>query len=275
MIQPAQLLSPYIKPQWNLPLGVVESLVVYNCRKYGMPRPVLAVPFWEGAGNKAYDVSGYGNHGTLVGQPDWVADGLGSALSLNGGGDYINAGNSTSLNFNDVDFSFGLWFRPRNIVSVQVLMAKFENVYDNYDIRINSSQVQFYLRDSNGQSPGVENIGSLTANMLYYVIVTVDQTNEIARSYLNGVPGGTADLSTIEDISPSGNLLIGTQTGSSVFFNGITNIPTITPAAYTPTQVKFSYDNPYWMYEIPEELYGYSASVSPVELGTALMEMLV
>lgn len=275
MIQPVQLLNPHIKPQWNLPLGVIESLVAYNCRKYGMPRPVLAMPFWEGAGNKVYDVSGYGNHGALVGQPDWVADGLGSALSLNGGGDHVNAGNSTSLNFNDVDFSYGLWFRPRNIVAVQVLMAKFENVYDNYDIRINSSQVQFYLRDSNGQTYGVKNIGSLSVNNLYYVIVTVDQTNEIARSYLNGVPGDTSSLALIEDISPSGNLLIGTQTGSSVFFNGISNISTIYPAVIAPKQVDFSYNNPYWMYEIPEELYGYSAAVAPVELGTALMEMLV
>lgn len=52
MIVPSQNRSINVKPKWQLPVGVMEGIVAYNCRKYGMPHPVLAMPMWEGAGGR-------------------------------------------------------------------------------------------------------------------------------------------------------------------------------------------------------------------------------
>jgi len=48
--------------------------------------------FNEGSGTTAYDSSGHGNHGTLQGDPQWVAGWTGGALELDGDGDYVDVG---------------------------------------------------------------------------------------------------------------------------------------------------------------------------------------
>ncbi|KPK37787.1 MAG: hypothetical protein AMJ65_13795, partial [Phycisphaerae bacterium SG8_4] len=40
--------------------------------------------FDEASGTTAYDSSGNGNHGTLIGNPQWVAGKIGGALDFNG-----------------------------------------------------------------------------------------------------------------------------------------------------------------------------------------------
>jgi len=48
--------------------------------------------FDETSGTTAYDSSGHGNHGTLQGDPQWVAGWTGGALELDGDGDCVNVG---------------------------------------------------------------------------------------------------------------------------------------------------------------------------------------
>ncbi len=48
--------------------------------------------FDETSGTTAYDSSGHGNHGTLQGDPQWVAGRTGGALELDGDGDYVDIG---------------------------------------------------------------------------------------------------------------------------------------------------------------------------------------
>lgn len=49
-------------------------------------------PFWEGGGNKLYDISGKGNHGTLTGMDpvtDWVATPYGGGVNFDGTDDHV------------------------------------------------------------------------------------------------------------------------------------------------------------------------------------------
>ena len=48
--------------------------------------------FDETSGTTAYDSSGHGNHGTLQGDPQWVAGWTGGALEFDGDGDYVDVG---------------------------------------------------------------------------------------------------------------------------------------------------------------------------------------
>lgn len=53
-------------------------------------------PFEEGQGTLVVDQSGHGHHGTLVGDPQWVAGYDGLALDFDGQGDYIDTGRPAS-----------------------------------------------------------------------------------------------------------------------------------------------------------------------------------
>jgi hypothetical protein len=68
----------------------------------------------EGSGVMALDGSGYGNHGTLIRNPQWVTGHDGDALEFNGAGAYVDCGNAEALNV-DV-FSVSFWC---NIPSTQ------------------------------------------------------------------------------------------------------------------------------------------------------------
>jgi len=71
----------------------------------------------EGSGTRAYDSSGHGNHGTIVGNPTWIAHVGGTALEFHGlgvpggGGDYIDCGNDDTLDITG-PISIALWIRP-------------------------------------------------------------------------------------------------------------------------------------------------------------------
>lgn len=64
------------KPQQWGPPEAVEAAVRHNCDRYSLPRPLLAMPFWEGAGGKAYDFSGNGLYGALGGTASWLSSGI-------------------------------------------------------------------------------------------------------------------------------------------------------------------------------------------------------
>ncbi len=102
-----------------------------------MPSPqsglVLYLPFSEGTGTIAYDLSGYGNNGTLYsstticsnpptsGCPQWVNGKVGKALSFDGVDDWVNKG---AIGNNFVAISFWVYF-PQNITSGSVCKQLF------------------------------------------------------------------------------------------------------------------------------------------------------
>ena len=72
--------------------------------------------FEEGGGAVALDASGYGHHGTLMGDPQWAPGYDGLALDLDGDGDYIETGKVPSeLGIaGDAPRTIALWVYPRS-----------------------------------------------------------------------------------------------------------------------------------------------------------------
>ena len=86
------------------------------------PRPVGHWTLDEGSGTTVADVSGNGNDGTIMDNPDlddptWIAGVYGGALEFHGtgvagtGGDFIDCGNDASLDITG-PISIALWIRP-------------------------------------------------------------------------------------------------------------------------------------------------------------------
>ena len=246
-------------PNQKPPIWAIDpGIVAYNCRKYGMPHPVLAMPMWEGAGNRALDYSGRGNHGILTDGPSWVTNGV----SFDGTDDYINTGiNGISVNTG----SFCAWVKRIGGWSSSETDDEyiFEFGISNDDRVVlylnDNGQIRFLILDNN-----VADIAYTTEtswNEQWYHLVGVYGPS-LLRLYVDAV--SQVDDTSIGTIEPITTLSIGGDNLGAVgtnFFTGIINNCSIFNTTLTQTQVKFLYENPYFMYEIPEELYGYAAAV--------------
>src|SRR3989344_5667051 len=66
---------------------------------------------WSGAAGEVLDASGAGNNGVRAGNATTAAGKFGNGGSLDGTGDYVNAGNNSSLNFTTSDFTISVWLK--------------------------------------------------------------------------------------------------------------------------------------------------------------------
>lgn len=261
LIVPAQTQNPKVKPKWQLPVGVMEGIVAYNCRKSGFPRPVLAMPMWEGAGNRVIDYSGYGHHGVLTNAPEWREGGI----KLDGTSSYI----SVSSLINDMDLTKP-WtmFIKAKLASVTdygpcigfVHKDGNEYAYLGHD---DNSSPNFKI-GSDAKTPG--NGSTLLYNTEYDMGLVWDGSKLIG--YLNGIydydvtPNPAITWSEL-DLFMIGALYKTTVVG---YVDGTFNTPLVFDSELTSTQIKFISDNPYFMYQIPEQLYGKAAAAAGVTI---------
>jgi len=259
MIAPSQIPNPYVKPKWQAPVGVMESVVSYNCRKYGMPRPVLAMPMWEGAGNRALDLSGHGNHGTLN-EPNWVVDGV----DFNGSSDVIQVTGATNIPF------------PRTVSIITIV-----DEYVDW-VRL------FVYTDASGDASSIAQAASndfvcagettlqdsfdLPIDEEIHITAVFNSESDV-DVYLNGeIPVVRSASILIQGNVPNSSVSIGARWNTS-FINASIKHASLYPCALTTAQVKFLYDNPYFMYRLPEELCGYTAAAAGISIPILMQQM--
>ncbi len=269
-----QLRRPNIKPKWHAPLGVMESVVAYNCRKYGFPVPVLAMPFWEGAGNKAYDiVNCFGsNIGTSM---SWRADKLKTGTAYDDLNNVITLPVSTSPNINWTGLSVVVGFKthPTAWEYPMIFALLTDWGEDGVGMENNvgtTNNIRFFT-----DTREVAVISSALSSSTYYNIAgTWDKIN--LRLYVNGTLSAT-QAETAAGWTPTNiqqRYINGINWGGTNWrtANTVYNYLYYFKVALTPAQVKFLNDNPYFMYEMPEELWGYAAAgggyTLPVDSGS-------
>lgn len=224
-----------------------------------MPHPVLAMPMWEGAGNRALDLSGHGNHAQFYNEAYWTAEGVG----FDGTNDYIQATHSSSIDFADEDFAVSMWF---NTTTVAVVSYMFSKNYGGvgvkwYGVNIDPGipQIACFV-DDGANTSSLITTDDFNDGAWHHLVFTRDTTANLIRAYIDGA--WNADGNDISgSIANTGTLTIGGRNDldAARFFDGSIRLFTIFDFAPTERQVKFLYDNPYFMYRLPEELYGYTA----------------
>lgn len=257
MITPQQPRNLQVKPKWQLPVGVMEGIVAYNCRKYGFPRPVMVMPMWEGAGNRAIDLSGHGNHGEFNGT-DWVANGI----YFDGASeDHLNCGSGISLTT--------LTRLSVYVLARQDTIGSGANVFINQSssgtakfqaASISNDELRFYSEDLSPTSIST-NTSPLSTDVLNNIVFVWDGSNIVF--YVNGV-GVYFDTMTGTIDTSSEDLFIGKYKGTGYALDGKMYTAAIFYTDLNAQQVKLLSNNPHFMYQIPEELYDYVAPLPSV-----------
>jgi hypothetical protein len=137
----------------------------------------------EGTGTTAYDSSGNGNDGTILGNPRWVAGKIGSALDFDGNGDYIDCGNDPIFNITK-EITLAIWVNANDIGNGQhnCWMGKGDNTYA---IKHQSgNNLEFFIYDGTWHSTNyTTNINSLNGEW-HHMAGTYDGSE--LKFYLDG-----------------------------------------------------------------------------------------
>lgn len=216
-----------------------------------MPHPVLAMPMLEGAGDRVIDYSGHGNHGD-INSADWVAGGLDFVVANN---DYVTV-DSIDLNANTIDYTLSILFSRDTTSVYEYLFDQRDSNDDGFNIRFVNNVVWAQL-----DTIDVKSASTITDTDIHHVICSMDRDG-YGQIYIDGKADGSPVALNSETMAVVANLLI-CGSSSSGQFEGRVFKAEIYKNALSAAQAKFLYDNPYFMYEIPKELYGYVAGAPP------------
>jgi len=214
---------------------------------------VLHLAMNEGYGDKVYDLSGYGNHGTLnnMAFPPTVASGWnpgrnGVALQFDGVDDYINCGNDESLNIMEA-VTVEAWIKANSNPSEnRFVVTKLDDVGRVvYGLRTDWSNNYYGMVKVGGSRYYCPKI-PISLNVWYHLVMTYD--GETVKTYLDG------EFKT-QNINPSGNintysssLSIGYSPYWSSYWGGSIDDVRIYNRALSAAEILERYINPYGVY---------------------------
>ncbi|MHC4536009.1 MAG: LamG-like jellyroll fold domain-containing protein [Planctomycetota bacterium] len=96
--------------------------------------------FDEGQGSIAFDSSGYGNHGILGGNPQWVGGVIDGGLELDGSDDYVSI-DSIAPMMTSNNFSCSIWIKTDTEVDDHVVFGSNSGSSHNFLFGVNNGNV--------------------------------------------------------------------------------------------------------------------------------------
>ena len=212
--------------------------------------------FDEGAGGTAYDVSGYGNLGTLGGEvsgdePAWTAGKYGSALYFDGVNDWLGSGSGSSLDLTG-NMTIEFWMKPqdwyKNDNTYTTIIMKGANSGDKVAYNIghpNSGDhgIKFTYYN-NGWINAHDTSGiTYTMDQWYHMAVVVDEVNDNIKFYRDGTL--LSSISNDFDLKPmlsnDDPLVMGRFSQSVEWYNGALDEVRISSAALSRDDLAYDH----------------------------------
>lgn len=214
---------------------------------------VLYMPFSEGAGSKTQDLSGRGNHGTLIASPKWVGGKFGGSLSFNGVNTYVSITNSVSFNFGTDGFAVSFWGNA-NIAPSRAYFAvgKLQNSgpWDNFNFGITANGFASFTWRTGGTSYSATGATDLTDGIWHHFLGVRNSSG--IHLYVDGffIASNTNANTQLNEDHTEG-LTIGrerTGTGDESWIGEISEVR-IYNRALSAQEVQQLYTDPFCMYE--------------------------
>jgi hypothetical protein len=193
------------------------SLIISHTSQAQITRSlVFAMTFEEGRGDVIHDVSGYGNHGSVIGNSDWSVGQSGSGFHLDGQ-THIVVPNAEPLSSLSHPMSVGCWVNPDELGGWRsVVEMDKEDVAGGWKIGFHDSRAvvwtTYRVKDFIGTTP--VNTGEWT-----HIAATWDGAEAIV--YVNGKPDAPIAGGGVIDVKDVPSLDIGwRRTTESSFYLG-------------------------------------------------------
>jgi len=200
---------------------------------------VMGLPMQEPNGPDTRDISGRGNHGTLVNGPTRVMTAMGRASGFDGGGDRYVAATSDGQ-FNADDLTISMWIHllswGQGSFGRLLDMANTEQT-EGYTLYVDSSGRVSYA--SYGPSGTVVSAASLALNQWHHIAVVL--TNRaiagVGSIYVDGVD--VTASSSLTTYTPSSNALwFGIRRDLQREFDGYILAPAIHSRVLAPAEIR-------------------------------------
>ena len=198
---------------------------------------VLYMPFEEGKGNTAHDISGNENHGD-INKTEWVKEGkYDSALEFTGAPDsYVRIKRSDSLIPKD-QVTLEAWVFPTQVDGNKNIICNTEG--SGHNIRFENGTLKAYIHIA-GDYATPTGGPAISANEWYHTAVTFD--GKTAKLYLDGALIGEAERKGVITESNQdiflGSETDGNQPNATYHFFGIIDEVRIWHVARTPDEIK-------------------------------------
>lgn len=207
---------------------------------------------WEDAGGRVFDYSGHGNHGVITGA-DWTPDGL-NFIRTNS--NYVSCGQVVS----GYPFTLHTTIKLDDLTASMFVSLSSGSVNTYHAIYYDSVTNTITARSYDGTIRDAKSINTIYAQQ--YTVTGVWESASSRKLYIDGVY--IAENTQTESGIGYATTKLGVSADSTPYgyLDGLMKDAYIYNYAPSAAQVKFLYDNPYFMFQIPEELYGYVATAA-------------
>lgn len=168
--------------------------------------------FSEGSGGSVADSSSYLNHGSISGLATWPTGKIGSGIQLDGSTSYTSAPTQTHLD--PINISIEAWIYPTYADNAHVIVQKYRNSADGYQLWVTSD---LRIRAAINSGGGDSSTNTISLNTWTHVVVTYDGSSK--KLYLNGQLDATH--AGTGAISPNTEALVIGQRSNTYFYYGI------------------------------------------------------
>ena len=205
--------------------------------------PVAEWNFEENTGTTTKDSSGNNNTGTFGtgnSAPTWTVGkkNTSAGLKFDGVNDFVNINNNTSLNPGTGNFTVSMWLKVNpGAANYGIVTKDFTTGYGVFYTPADNSLGLYVQSGANANHISILN----NYSKWIYVTWTVDNTNDITKSYLNGVFNNQTNY-TIGDVTNTSPLNIGKYSPGANHFNGQIDDVRIYNYIRTPAQVAYDYN---------------------------------
>ncbi len=136
------------------------------------------------------DFSGYGNHGTIGGDPQYQTDAGGTYMEFDGSGDYVNCGNPDKLNDLDIreELTVACWIRSSDFVGKWRSFVSKRGEGRGWQLRRRGGNPEacFTVRGTSGDGNGPRGSTNLQDGVWHHVAGTFSSSLGVRVLYVDG-----------------------------------------------------------------------------------------
>jgi len=227
--------------------GSTDSATIAKGKAYAQQVHALlgsnAVGIWnfdEGTGDTVYDISGYGNDGTLAGDTHFVPSDIeGYALSFDGTGDYVDITTNLSSYITD-EITIEMWIYPYLVPTSghDYILNWYHTVSLTTSYQVCVGCGVFFCR-IDGISYPVYGKNIIPENEWMHIIGTREEN--IIRLYKNGILEGEGTNVSTGKIDNATTLYIAQYPSAGYQFNGLIDEVRIYSEALSATEIQKHY----------------------------------